>query len=161
MRIRKFDKSDRAAILAIQAKCPTAAPWVEADYDRLGTRPHGLILAAELETATTPKVVGFAVFHRIIDEAELLNLAVDPEHQHQGIARGLLENARDRLRKLGTKRIFLEVRPSNKPALGLYYSIGFALHSMRKGYYQNPPEDAYVLCLQIFVPETVSSTAGP
>jgi len=161
MRVRKFEPPDVAAILAIQAKCPAAAHWVEEDYNRLGKRPHGLILAAELETATTPKVVGFAAFHRIIDEAELLNLAVDPEHQHQGVARALLENARNRLRRMGTRRLFLEVRPSNKPALGLYYSIGFALHSMRKSYYRNPLEDAYVLCLQIFVPETGSPTAGP
>lgn len=159
MKIRSFEKSDLASILAIQAKCPLAAPWVETDYQRLGMSHHGIILAAELEMATTPKVVGFAVFHRIIDEAELLNLAVDPEHQQQGVARALLENARERLRKMGTKRVFLEVRPSNKPALELYYSMGFGLHSNRKGYYQNPPEDAYILCLQIFALATVSSTA--
>lgn len=159
MRIRRFDRKDLGAICAIQATCEPAAVWTQGDYLRLATKPHGLVWVAELDTATSPKVVGFAAFHRIIDEAELLNLAVDPEHQHQGIARALVEYGRDRLRELGTKRIFLEARLSNKPALGLYYSMGFGLHSLRKGYYHNPPEDAYVLCLQIFVPETISTTA--
>jgi ribosomal-protein-alanine N-acetyltransferase len=68
----------------------------------------------------------------------------------------LLEDARDRLLKVGAKRVFLEVRASNKPALSLYYSVGFALHSLRKGYYRDPDEDAYVLALELYPPTVLS-----
>jgi len=136
-----------------------AAPWLEPDYQRLADSRRGLILVAELETVAPPKVVGFAAFHRIIDEAELLNLAVDPDHQHRGVGRALLAEARQRLLEAGTKRIYLEVRLSNKPALRLYYSVGFSLHSLRKDYYRDPQEDAYVLSLQLFPPEVIP--AGP
>ena len=61
----------------------------------------------------------------------------------------LFEEARKRLLQSGTKRVYLEVRQSNKSAQGLYFSAGFGLHSMRKDYYRNPPEDAYVLSLQL------------
>ena len=115
----------------------------------------GMILVAELETMLPPKVLGFATFQRLVDEAELWNLAVDPEHQHQGVGKALLEDARKRLLQLGAKRIFLEVRPSNKSALGLYYSVGFGLHSQRKDYYRDPIEDAYVLSLELYAPTVV------
>ena len=111
-----------------------------------------MILVAELETMTPPKVLGFAAFHRVIDEAELRNIAVDPNHQHQGVGRALLEEAGKRLIEAGTKRILLEVRPSNKAALGLYYSLGFGLRSLRKDYYRNPQEDALILALELFPP---------
>lgn len=157
MRIRQFEREDLWAVLAIQEKCPQAAKWLEADYLRLAEKPGGMVLVAELETMTPPKVLGLAAFARIIDEAEVLNLAVDPEHQHQGIGRALIEAARQRLLESGAKKIYLEVRVSNRPALALYYLVGFGLHSLRKDYYREPTEDGYVLCLPLFPPETVAS----
>jgi ribosomal-protein-alanine N-acetyltransferase len=53
--------------------------------------------------------------------------------------------------------VFLEVRASNKPALSLYCSVGFALHSLRKGYYRDPDEDAYVLALELYPPTVLPS----
>jgi ribosomal-protein-alanine N-acetyltransferase len=103
-----------------------------------------------------PKLLGFAAFHRVLDEVELRNMAVDPEHREQGIGKALLEDAHDRLLKVGAKRVFLEVRASNKPGLSLYYSVGFALHSLRKGYYRDPDEDAYVLALELYPPTVLS-----
>ena len=154
MKIRQFSKEDVHAVLAIQAKCPQVAPWLERDYLRLADEPGGIILVAELETMEPPKVLGFAAFYRIIDEAELRNIAVDPEHQRQGVGRALLGEASKRLMEAGAKRILLEVRPSNKAALGLYYSAGFGLRSLRKDYYRDPQEDALVLALELFPPVT-------
>jgi len=149
MKIRQFERQDLQALIAIQNKTPESARWLEADYIRLAADPGGIILVAELETMTPPKVMGFVAFLRLIDEAELLNLAVDPEHHHQGIGKALLEEARKQLLQAGTKQVFLEVRQSNKVAQQLYYAAGFGLHSMRKDYYREPPEDAYVLSLQL------------
>lgn len=158
MKIRQFARQDLWQILAVQGKCPQAAQWVESDYARLARDSGGMILVAELETMTPPKVLGFAALHRIIDEAELLNLAVDPAHQYQGVGKALLDEARRRLLEQGAKRVYLEVRLSNRAALALYYSVGFGLHSLRKDYYGDPPEDAYILCLTLFPPETVPAT---
>lgn len=155
MKVRQFEKQDLSAVMAIQARNPQAAQWAEQDYLRLAEDPQGLILVAELETMTPAKVLGFAACQRIIDEAELRNLAVDPKHYHQGVGRALVAEARRRLLEAGAKRIFLEVRQSNKQALALYYSAGFGLHSERKDYYQDPREDAYVLALELFPPTVV------
>ena len=159
MKIRQFDRRDLPFIIAIQTRNPEAARWTEDDYGRLASEPFGLVLVAELETTEPTKLLGFAAFRRLIDEAELLNMAIDPNHHHQGVGKALLEEAQKRLLLLGTKRVFLEVRQSNTPALGLYYSVGFGLYSQRKDYYRDPPEDAYVLALELFAPTDVASTA--
>src|SRR5579864_7174985 len=109
MKIRQFERQDLQALIEIQNKTPESARWLEADYIRLAADPGGIILVAELETMEPPRVMGFVAFMRLIDEAELLNLAVDPEHRHQGIGKSLLDEARKRLLEAGTKKVFLEV----------------------------------------------------
>lgn len=156
MRTRLAGKDDLHAIVALQQKSPEAARWTQDDYERLMEDPGGKILVVDLPTMDPAKILGFAAFHRIIDEVELQNMAVDPDHQHQGVGRALLEAARERMLQAGAKRVFLEVRASNKPALSLYCSIGFGLHSRRKDYYRDPQEDALVLCLELYPPTVVS-----
>jgi ribosomal-protein-alanine acetyltransferase len=149
MKTRVFEREDLHSILAIQNKSGNAARWTDQDYLRLVADPGGMIVVAELETMIPPKVLGFAAFQRLIDEAELRNIAVDPEHQHQGIGKVILIEARQQLLQAGTKRVFLEVRKSNQAAIALYYSVGFSIQSERKEYYRDPTEDAFVLALQL------------
>jgi [ribosomal protein S18]-alanine N-acetyltransferase len=145
MKIRLATKDNLRAIVAIQDKCPEASQWILRDYARLLDDSGGMILVAEMPTLDPPRVVGFAAFHRIIDETELFNMAVDPDFRRQGAGHTLLIEARERLMAAGAKRVYLEVRQSNKPAQALYYGVGFAIHSLRKDYYRDPPEDALVL----------------
>ena len=149
MNTRLFEREDLHSILAIQNKSGSAARWTGPDYLRLAAESGGMIVVAELETMTPPKILGFAAFQRLMDEAELQNIAVDKEHQHQGVGKAMLMEARQQLLQAGTKRMFLEVRKSNQAALALYYSVGFSLLAERKEYYANPTEDAFVLSLHL------------
>lgn len=155
MKIRRYGKNDLEAILALQGRTPCAAQWLDVDYGRLDGKPGGLILVAEIETVDPPKIVGFVAAHRIVDEAELHNMAVDPDYRGQGVGTTLFDELRSRLLKAGTKQVYLEVRFSNRNALRFYYARGFSLHSIRKGYYHAPDEDAYVLSLELFPPAVV------
>jgi len=158
MRIRKASNDDLEAIVTIQSKTLQAAQWTQADYANLAGDPLGLILVAELDATTPPSMAGFAAFHRVMDEAELRNMAVDPAYQRQGVGRELLAEAWKRLLDQGVRQIFLEVRAANVPAQQLYYSAGFGLRSRRKDYYSNPREDGLVLALQLSPPRGASST---
>jgi ribosomal-protein-alanine N-acetyltransferase len=149
MSTRPFTDNDVAAIHAIQLKCPQAAQWRQEDYLQLACDPGGTILVAELETANLPAVAGFAVFYRMMEEAELRNIAIDPSHQRQGIAGALLEAGIRTLQASGAHRLFLEVRASNQPALAFYASAGFQLLYTRRNYYQDPVEDALVMVRDI------------
>ena len=144
MKIRPATSEDVAAIVAIQVKRPQAAQWRGIDYGRLAEDASALLLVAEDEGG---QVVGFAAAQRVADEAELQNLAVDPEHQHQRIGQVLLHRVHSRLRAAGAKRIYLEVRPSNESALALYQSSGYTIVGRRQDYYPAPPEDALVLSM--------------
>jgi ribosomal-protein-alanine acetyltransferase len=158
VRIRKLSKEDLAAIISIQNKTPQAAQCTQADYKNLADDPLGLILVAEPDTMTPPMIVGFIAFRRVIDEAELRNMAVDPAYQRQGVGRELLAIGCRRLLEQGVRHIYLEVRASNIPAQWLYYSAGFGLRSRRRDYYNDPREDALVLSLEPSPPVKVPAT---
>lgn len=83
--------------------------------------------------STCPK--GFALARLVLDEAELLTIATDPDHRRKGVARALLADLLSDLRQRGTTHIFLEVASDNPAAMALYASAGFAEVGRRKGYY--------------------------
>jgi ribosomal-protein-alanine N-acetyltransferase len=149
MKVRVFAPDDLAPVYAIQLKCPHAAQWRQEDYLHLACDPGGTILVAEIESASLPEVAGFAVFHRVMDEAELRNLAIDPAHQRKGIARALLQAGIRTLQESGARRLFLEVHTRNQPALAFYASTGFQSLYTRHDYYQNPLGDALVMAYVI------------
>ncbi|HQQ63481.1 MAG TPA: ribosomal protein S18-alanine N-acetyltransferase [Pseudomonadales bacterium] len=92
------------------------------------------------------EIIGFAIYECVLDEASLLNIAVNPEYQGQGYGRRLL---RESITALDTRitRIFLEVRVSNAAAQKLYLSEGFSETGLRRNYYPSYTgrEDARVM----------------
>jgi len=131
--IRQAGPHDLPAILAIQQASPEAADWKPEFYLEITT------WVALLDNG---EIAGFLAMRSVLpDEHELLNLAVAPEHRRQGIARTLLDYAKRR----GSGLWFLEVRESNLAARTFYKSYGFIDFGKRKGYYQEPYEDAIVM----------------
>ncbi len=160
MKIRACGSDDLASIYAIQLKCLQAAQWRLEDYRQLLYDPLGLILVATIEDANPSRVAGFAALHRVMDEAELRNMAVDLEDQRTGIARALLAEGCRILKTQGVARLFLEVRASNQPAIGLYRSTGFKLMNTRRDYYHDPDEDALVMACMVSVNPSASPRAS-
>lgn len=74
-------------------------------------------------------------------EAELLRIAVSPEARGQGLGRRLLEACQQALAEEGLVHLYLEVRPSNAPAIQLYRACGWTPCGRRSGYYPDG-EDA-------------------
>ena len=82
----------------------------------------------------------------VLDEADMMNLAVSPAYRRQGLGRALVLALCESLRqKMQATVLTLEVRDSNAPAAALYASLGFAQIGLRKNYYQHPKEDARIL----------------
>jgi ribosomal-protein-alanine acetyltransferase len=157
MRTRPCSVDDLAQIHALQLSCPQAAHWRWEDYVQLFNDPLGIILVAEDDVATLSQIAGFAAFHRVMDEAELRNMAVAPAHQRRGIARALLAAGILALQATGVSKLFLEVRASNHAAIALYTSAGFNRLHTRRDYYHNPEEDALVMACNISPPPDPSS----
>ena len=81
----------------------------------------------------------------VLDEAEVLNLAVSPSCRGLGVGGMLLDAALSEAAAAGATSVFLEVRESNVAARALYASRGFTEISRRSRYYRKPVEDALVL----------------
>jgi ribosomal-protein-alanine N-acetyltransferase len=97
-------------------------------------------------------LLGYWVAMPGVGELHLLNLTVVPAHQGQGLGQALLERVIQRARDLQLGSLWLEVRPSNERACGLYLRRGFALAGRRRAYYPGPHgtrEDALVMHLGI------------
>jgi ribosomal-protein-alanine N-acetyltransferase len=90
-----------------------------------------LVVAREAEAEA---VIGFSLARTVADEAELLLLAVAPNHHRRGVGRLLLDDFMQRARGAGVTRIHLEVRDGN-PAVEMYLRAGFTPVGKRSNYY--------------------------
>jgi [ribosomal protein S18]-alanine N-acetyltransferase len=96
--------------------------------------------------------VGLAICRIVLDEAELLTIAVRPAHRGRGAGRALLLAVIERARSSGAKQLFLEAGADNPAALALYTAAGFLPVGGRRAYYprgQRPAADAVVMRLEL------------
>jgi len=118
-------------------------PWPERSFGELAASRAAIFLIATL--AETKAIAGYVIALTVADQAEILNLAVAQSARRQGLGGELLDAGISAVAARGAREVFLEVRESNKAALGLYGSRGFAALARRSRYYRNPVEDALVL----------------
>ena len=90
-------------------------------------------------------VVGYIGSQTAVDETDVMNVAVHPDHRRKGIAEALIENLVSELKARDSHALMLEVRDSNVPAISLYEKLGFLQVGLRKNYYHNPKEHARIL----------------
>ena len=128
-RVSDADAVDRVMQAAFDPRFGEA--WTRAQCVGILTMPGVWLTLAKAEDA----VVGFALVRAIMDEAELLLIAVDPAHRRRGVAGALMRSMLAECRGRGVKRVHLEVR-ANNPALALYTAHGFAKAGERRDYYR-------------------------
>ena len=90
-------------------------------------------------------VLGYVGSQSVMDEADMMNIAVAADARRQGIAKALVQALCDRLREKNVLTLTLEVRVSNAPAAALYEKLGFREIGIRPRYYFHPTEDARIL----------------
>ncbi len=142
--VRKFEVRDAPAVEAILAKSPEAAAWTLNSLERLRLRGE---VAWVIDAGGS--VCGFLVIRTVAQEAEILNLSVDPVRRRTGNATALLLEALEECRELRVKKMFLEVRESNVPAISFYEKHGFVKNGRRPAYYQNPSEAAVLMMREL------------
>lgn len=142
--VREALIADLPAVSRIE-KASFADPWGGGDFRSVLDSPQTIFIVAT--DCVFNEIVGYAVALTVLDESEILNLAVDPGLRGRGLGRALLDAALEAVAKRGAVAAFLEVRESNVAARHLYKSRGFEELSRRKGYYRTPVEDALILRL--------------
>lgn len=120
-----------AADLALAHALGFDDPWSPASFAELFAGPgvYGF-LARDGE-----RPAGMIACRTVLEDSEVLTLAVDPALRGRGVGRSLLEAAIMVAREAGATAMFLEVAIDNASALALYHSAGFVRAGLRKDYY--------------------------
>lgn len=119
-------------------------PWKESSFQGEIQNLH-VSFPSVIVHRPTDRVIGHIIYWFVSDEGQITNIAVHPDYRNQGIGGTVLRQTLDVIRGMGARHVVLEVRPSNTGARSLYEKFGFTLLGFRRGYYQNPMEDALVL----------------
>ena len=143
MTVRRATIEDAKEIFAIEMEC-FSVPWsldsIEAELVNEDKKLYYVI-------EDTNGVVGYAGAWLVYDEGQITNIAIRPSARRQGFGAKLTSALIEECFKRGMHEIFLEVRISNLSALSLYRKLGFTVKGMRKNYYSEPKEDAYIMSL--------------
>jgi ribosomal-protein-alanine N-acetyltransferase len=105
--------------------------WSDGEFEHLLLDRH--IVAHRAMAGRS--LVGFIISRRVLEEAEILSVAVAGSRRGKGLARQLLDLHLRRLAGLGARTVFLEVDEGNQPARRLYRRAGFRNVGRREGYY--------------------------
>jgi ribosomal-protein-alanine N-acetyltransferase len=95
------------------------------------------------------EIVGYVCCRFLAGEANILNIAVAPMWRRAGIGRMLLRKIVEEAQRCVCDHVFLEVRKSNTAAQNLYRSEGFETKGIRKKYYSDNGEDAFIMVLSL------------
>lgn len=95
------------------------------------------------------QMIGFLVAQVVLDEAEILLIGIHPTYRQKGKASKLLSDLLKTLKERKVTTVFLEVRKTNNQAVNFYKKHQFEVLSIRKNYYKQPLDDAYIMQLNI------------
>ncbi|NQN83832.1 ribosomal protein S18-alanine N-acetyltransferase [Streptococcus suis] len=136
--IKHYDGQENLAeaVLAVMQSVYEQSPWtLEQIASSMTSQDEDYYLAYKGQ-----ELVGFLAVQTVLDEMEILQIAVKADFQRLGIASQLMAAVMD-----WDGDIFLEVRESNSAAQALYTRQHFTKIGKRKDYYRNPVEDAVIM----------------
>ena len=116
-------------------------PWTREGFFTFLTREDAMFLVVEEKG----QILGYCGLLMVLDEGDITNVAVRPDHRKKGIADAILTDVLSESQKRGARTIYLEVRESNLPAQKLYEKHGFVSCGIRKNFYRKPTEHAIVM----------------
>lgn len=125
-----------------------ALPWSEKMFEGEIENENAHYFAAVDELG---KAVGYGGFWSVCGDGQITNIAVHPAYRKKHIAENILKTIIKTAEKLKTESLTLEVRFSNEAARNLYKKFGFTDVGIRKKYYRDNDEDAYLMLKEIKV----------
>lgn len=133
-------KADLQEVLILE-RASFPHPWSEEHILNEIHSSHSFPLLARLEDGTC---AGYICPMLVLDEGQILNVAVQPSCRGRGVGKMLLEAVLELFREKGATVVYLEVRPTNATAISLYTHCGFITTGRRRAYYENG-EDAILM----------------
>lgn len=138
--VRAMRSGDVPAVAELEAQI-FSQPWSAQGFLDALALPDTVFLVAEEKH----RILGYIGMYLSIDEGEITNVAVAPDARRQGVGQELLLQIKREAKQRAVGRLVLEVRTSNEGAIALYEKNGFSVAGVRKGFYERPKEDAYIM----------------
>jgi ribosomal-protein-alanine N-acetyltransferase len=144
--LERATAADVAALAALEAAC-FSHPWTPAQIaeEVAGGPPGAVLVLRGIGLGGQGELCAACAYRVVLDEMQILDVAVRPGWRRRGLARFLVGVALRRAAAAGARTALLEVRAGNHEALRLYESLGFARAGVRRQYYREPVEDAVLL----------------
>lgn len=136
--------ADLNRVLAIE-QASFGDPWSRAGFEDCLEQPYAVMLVARRQD----RVIGYCCLYHMLDEGEIINVAIAPEARGQGVGLQMLEALLAAGKARGITRFLLDVRLSNTAAQRLYEKAGFMVLARQKNFYQSPTEDAWLMELNV------------
>jgi len=140
--VRRMKNADIQQVSCLEQQI-FSQPWTDRGFQDALASDNVIFIVGELES----KIVGYCGMYCALDEGEITNVAVAKEYRCCGIGRKLMEQLIQEAMKAKISNLILEVRVSNASAIHLYEKLGFVIQGVRKGFYEKPKEDGYVMTL--------------
>ena len=138
--LRKMEAADVDDVVEIE-ELSFARPWTRESIAGEVVNKAAFYTVAE----SGGRVIAYAGAWLVIDEAHITNVAVHPDFRGKGIGEAVTRELIRLCAGVDIKLMYLEVRVSNKAAISLYKKLGFKILSVRKKYYEDNGEDAFVM----------------
>ena len=138
--IRWMIRRDMPEVLAIEAES-FEFPWLEEDFIRCLRQRNCIGMVAEHDD----RVVGFMIYELNKTRIQVLNFAAAADYRRRGVGTQMVAKLVGKLSAQRRTRVALEVRETNLPAQLFFRANGFRAVSVLRGYYDDTPEDAYVM----------------
>jgi ribosomal-protein-alanine N-acetyltransferase len=139
--IRSMNLSDLDGVSKIELEA-FSHPWSKEDFEvELQSNPYALYFVLVEEDIIKAYIGVWIIYER----AQITTIAVNKDFRRQGLSKKLMEFLDNLCLKNGVEEISLEVRVSNEKAINLYQNFGFEKKGIRKDYYQDNHEDAYLM----------------
>lgn len=143
--IRKMTVEDVDAVHEVDKKCFTA-PWTKKIFEKeVSSNSFAHYFVVEHEET----IIGYLGMWIVIDDAQITNIAILPDYRGHGIGENVFGYGMAYAQKTGATRLSLEVRVTNEVAQSLYKKFGLKKGGVRKGYYPDNCEDAYVMWVNL------------
>lgn len=140
LHIRWMIRRDMPEVLATEAES-FEFPWSEEDFVRCLRQRNCIGMVADHDD----RVVGFMIYELHKTRLHVLNFAVSAQHRRRGVGRQMMAKLTGKLSQQRRNRILLEVRETNLDAQLFFRAEGYRAVSVLRGYYEDTPEDAYVM----------------
>ncbi len=138
--IRWMIRRDMAEVIAIESES-FEFPWSEDDFVRCLRQRNCIGMVAEMDD----QVVGFMIYELHKNRLHILNFAVADRYRRLGIGSQMVSKLAGKLSDQRRNRILLEIRETNLPAQLFFRHSGFRAVSVLKEFYEDTPEDAYLM----------------